>query len=283
MKKKFKKILKNLSFIDWIFVLLFLFISIFSLFRFRRKKAVVYVDLTFKHQEWLEYPLPPEYWQIVAIKPGDVGYNSMGRKVAEIVEVNKMYWGADRSYLEMVITLEGTYDNNIHSFVFDGNPVLIGQELSLNFGKTKFVGLVSRVYEKLEDRFSDYRLATGEILVKYRNFEPWHAEAVKDFKVRNSEGEIILETVKAEILPAEMITTNDKGEVFRQFHPIKKDVILTMKLNKLLCDELTCYFNNYQPLKIGHEFWASSERTYIDAMTKEDPGSIVDMKIKYLD
>lgn len=278
LKKIKKQALKNITAIDVILFLLGILIVGFMLFYFRRKKAYIYVDLTFQRQDWNSNSFPPEYWEVNKLQVGDEGYNSLGRKVAEIQDVEKNAWdGGRRLYFEMSVRLNAVYNTTTRTYVYDGNPLLVGEDLTLQFGDVSFTGIVSNVYQSKEQRYADYRLADAVIKVNYRQYDPWHAEALRDFTVKNSRGETILNTKDIKITPAEKVVVTDRGQVLLRRDPIRKDVVVTFELPGVLCAEETCFYNHYQTFMIGQQFWADSGHTYTNG------GSIMSTTINYRD
>jgi hypothetical protein len=284
---KYKYFAKKLRMVDLIFVMILVVASVFSLFFFNRKKEYIYVDITDKREGWQPYPIPAEIWQINNINIGDKVYNSLGTNIAEVTDIEKTYWGAARSNSVITLKMQVLYNTNAKTYTYEGNPLLINQDISINIGKTKFTGKVLNVYTSPERRYAKYKKAVAEITVKYRNYENWHAEAIRNFTVKNSKGEVILSTKNIQIEPAEIVVSTNNGEVLRRFSPLKKDVIITFVLNRVLCDEDTCFFNYFQPLKIGVEFWANSDLTFVGPADSGDStntshGSIMNLKINYL-
>ncbi|MBU0576333.1 hypothetical protein KJ707_02600 [Patescibacteria group bacterium] len=276
LKNLKKSLLKKITLIDLVLILFGILIVGFLLFYFRRQRVFIYIDLTFQRQDWNVNSFPPEYWEVNKLRVGDVGYNSVGKKVVEIQEIEKNVWdGGRRLYVEMVVKLDAVYNTTTRTYVYDGNPLLVGEELNLKFNDTSFTGIVVNVYKNPEQRFADYRRANAEIKVHYRDYDPWHAEAIKNFVVTNSKGEIILKTKEVKITPAEKVVVNDRGDVLLRWDPIKKDITATFELPDVLCVDKLCYYNHYQTFMIGEAFWADSGQTYVR------DGSVMSSTINY--
>lgn len=267
---------KKLRPVDYIFILLAILLALFFLSYFSRKRVSVFVDLTYQRQEWNDESFPPEYWEIGSLEIGDVGYSSAGRKVVEVKDIEKNVWdGGNRMYFEISVELDAVYNSTTHTYIFDGSPLLIGNDLEIQIGQTELTGVISNVYENEQDRFLNYKRADAEIVVHYRQYDPWHAEALRDFTVTNSKGEVILKTKDIEITPAEKVVVTDRGEVFLNYDPVRKDATVTFELPNVLCSEDVCYYNHYTTLMVGEEFAADSEKTYVAG------GSIMSSIINY--
>lgn len=265
---------KKIVIIDGLFILMIILISMYSLQRFSRKHAVVYVDMTYKRQDWNDIPFPPEYWTLQAINKNDVSYNSLGQQVARVVDVEKSaYDGGRRLFINLVLEFDAIYNSATQTYIYDGNPLLIGKELTLQFGETSFTGIISNIYENIDNRFDNYDKADAEISVYYRNLEPWHAESLRDFHVSDSNGKTLLTTKAIQIKLAEKIVATEWGDVLLRHDPTKRDVVITFILPDVLCKENQCYFNMYQTFAIGQEFSAYSDKTFVKG------GSITSVKI----
>lgn len=277
-KFKFIPLRKKIKTIDYVFFIIFVFIILFLLSYFSRKRTFVYVDLTYKRQEWNDISLPPEYWEVNSLNIGDIGYNSLGKKVISIENIEKNIWGGgQRMYIEMTVKLDAIYNSATHTYVFDGNPLLIGKNFTVQVDQSEFTGIISNIYKDKKDRYKKYKKADAIITVHYRDYDPWHAEALRNFTVKNSNGDTILKTKELTIKPAEKVVVTDNGTVLLKNDPIKKDMIATFELPNVICDENICYYNHYTTFMIGDQFWADSGVTYIRG------GSVMTSEINYHD
>lgn len=261
-----------------IFFGVFVAISIFLVYRVSiRKTTPVFLVLTYQREFEREFPVPPEYWSVNKISPGDVSYNSIGKKVVEVIDVKKSYWGANRENVQFVVKVNAARNKKTNEFTLDGKPLLIGNKLAVSFGKTQLNALITDVYQNESERLGKVKRAKATLVLKGTFYEPWQAEALRDFSVKNSNGDIIARAKSISITPAEYPFTTDQGRVLILHDPIKKDLILTLELYDVLCSDQTCYVEEFKPIKIGQNFWMTSDRVVL-------PGaSIMDFKIEYID
>ena len=125
MLRKHSKILikqiknKNYTFIDYCLIAFAIFVLSFLAYTsLIRKTAPLFVDLTFQRQKYFDTPIPPEYWQVDNIKAGDVAYNSLGNKIAEVVEVEKSYWnGGSRKNILITLQLKAQYHKKTKALI----------------------------------------------------------------------------------------------------------------------------------------------------------------------
>lgn len=276
-RKSAGRLLKRIFVID-ILLGAFILISVFLVYRISiRKTSSVFLILTYQREFEREFPVPPEYWAVDKIRPGDISYNSLGKKTAEVIEVTKSYWGADRENFSVLVKVEATLNDKTGELILDGKPLLVGSKISMPLGKTQFNSIVTNLFFNQEDRVKGYRRAKAVVRLKGRFYEPWQAESLRDFKVIDSNGGIAVETKSIVIEPSEYAFTTNNGTPLRLKDPIKKDVTIVLALNDVFCAERTCYIDETKPLKIGHNLWLTSDKTVL-------PGAnIMDFEIEYID
>jgi hypothetical protein len=267
---------KQIRVIDVLFALLF-FVLIGALLLFvLRKKTVVFVDLIYKTPEYRDSPTPPLFWKVANIKKGDAAYNSLGNQVAVVQDIETTDWGGTRRNVLLVLQVKANYNTKTKVYHLDGTSLNIGDTLKLQLGNTTFEGEVFNVYEKPEDRFEHFTKTSAEVIVKYRELEPWVAESLHGFTIKGTGETPLLKTTNVDIRPAEIAVVTDAGGFVKSYNPISKDVIATFELQDVLCSYGTCYFNRSQflPLKVGDQFWVNS-----DIVTVHN-GSIMEVKIR---
>jgi hypothetical protein len=271
MQKRLVKALKKIRVIDYLLLLFCIPLIIFAVFYFRREKTFVYVDLTFQRNQWQTVPDPPEFWKVSNIQVGDTVYNSLGSSTASVVDVEKSVWGGGaRTNIALQLKVQAIYDTRTKKYVLDGNPLLIGNHLSVDFGNNKFDGVIMNVYRSPEERYSGYQKARAIVKIRYRNIEPWHAESLKNFVQLDSKNRVVIRTLSMDILPAETAGMTDRGEMVKAQHPFKKDVVMTLELPRVLCRDTACYYNMYNTFEVGGGFWADNGKTLINEASVAD-------------
>lgn len=237
----------------------------------------MYLVLTYQRTIEREFSMPPEYWSVGALRVGDVSFNSLGKKVAEVTDIKKSYWGADRENFQVTVKVDAIRNNVTGEYSMDGKPLMIGNKLILPLGRTQFNGVISDIYRDEQERLGRYRRAKATVQLKGRFYEPWQAEALRDFVVRDTKGKIVASVKNIVIEPGEYTFTTDNGRTLLLRDPIKKDVTMTLELFDVLCTDQTCYFEEFKPIKIGHDLWITSDKVVL-------PGAnIMNFKIEYFD
>lgn len=272
---KFKKYLKKIKIIDLVLIVAGLFVIGYLLFSFKRTKQSIYVELTFSRNSWTSELVPPESWQLAEIKKGSVVYNTMGKNIANVIEVEKTPWGGGvRSFIDVVLKVDAILDPRTHKYLLNGKPLLIGDNFTFELKNTLFEGEIKNIYLHEEDKYKEYQQVKAEVTVLYREYEAWHAESLRDFTFSDSEGNTLVKTKDIKITPAEIAVSTDDGLLRQTHHPFKKDILIILSLDGVLCLDGICNFQN-QNLLIGSEFWIDSGFVYMGG------GSIQDVKIIY--
>ena len=273
MMNKFSKRLFSLPLIDFIFIIIIVGVFISALVFFTRTKETIFVDLVPYPQEWLDEALPPMYTIADSINIGDMSYNALGQKAVEITNIDRTEAKGIRKTMLITARLQVVYDSRTHQYVFNDTPVLIGNKLTINTQKTVFNGQIINVYHSKDDQFQNYEKKEAIVVIKIRKLEQWTADSLRNFESKNSQGDVVAHTTDIYMSPSELDVDTDKGVVYKGYSTIYTDVILTLKLKNVYCSGTTCYFNHYQPLRIGQLFTIQSSSALIDK------GDIIDFKI----
>ncbi|MEA2056533.1 MAG: hypothetical protein U9O78_02325 [Patescibacteria group bacterium] len=269
MLKTVKKKIKELKVVDYYFLLFLILVLGFFIYKFSRKAEVIYVDLMYEREGYVTDNVPPEYWKIMKIKEGDVGFDSFGREVVDVVSLEQSYWrNGRRNYVRLVVKMDVIFNNSSKNYVFQGSPLLIGNDLELNFGESKFKGKIVNIYKSIEDRFDGWRLADAIIKLTAEGVEPWLAQNLRTFTIDSKDYPI--ETLSSEVKSAvEVIETAD-GRLVEAVHPINKDVELVLRLENVLCKEAICFYRYQVPLTVGALFYADAGDVFLPDSSIEE-------------
>lgn len=268
---------KQFSLIDYLIVLIIISVGIFFTSNFIKKTVYVYVDLT-NMQNFYGQDLPTEYWQTSDIETGDKAYNSFGKVIAEITDIRKQIWSSGaRSSVDMTVKVKTAYDAKQKQFLLDGSPILVGERIKFNFGSKEYDGLIRNVYQNKENKMLGYRKAKAKVVVRLRSYELEHLNKLKDFKLSDSTGSLILRVKEIEITPAAVYIASTIGQkIFEGSSKNLSDAILTIDIPEVWCKNDICYYNYYQTFSIGSNFWADNGDVWFGTNT-----TIIDRKIIY--
>ncbi|MFC1646814.1 DUF4330 family protein [Patescibacteria group bacterium] len=273
MHKQIKKLLQFLSKlkkIDWIVIIIFtigtVLLVISSLKKNRWITITIKVQITPASVSY--YGETPPYWLANQIKPGDVQYDSLGQQNLKVISVKS--WGFTTPETWVTASVKAKYLKNQEKYVFMYQPLEIGRPINVTINGTSIRGLVTTV-----EGFSDER-PTYDILVKARlhddyspystytrGVNPWMADALKIGQImKNSNGTKVAEIIDKEESDAERIVTTSSGNIILDKDPLKKDVILTVKL-KVIKQNNTYIYLEDKPIKVGFSFPIYLEHVFV--------------------
>lgn len=261
------KKLNNLTLIDYLGLLIIIGVGLFFVFKFSRQEKTVLVDLTFERVSPGNNFFPPEYWQATKISLGDAVYNSLGNKIAVIKNVKRLPWGGgSRFYTYLTIEMVALYHSANRTYTYEGKPLVVGQTLPFLISNVSYTGVVKNMYLPGEKKIAQNTDKKARIRLYCREYEPWHAEALRSLSVKDQEGTVMAEVTDATITPAQVAIETADGRIVEGRHPFKKDLDLTIMLNDLNCtSEGYCLYNEMQSFTIGSQLWLDSGKTWLGA------------------
>jgi len=248
--KELKRFIKKLTIFDWLIV----FVIIAGL--------IFFASFIFKKEQWIKVELkvgpenlqwdyrPSPYWLADSIKKGESQFDGLGRKEAEVLGTEVYEWGGNQKVIYLLLNLRVNYNKQKRVYRFNHQTVAIGMPLKIEIGNVAFGGIVMSIEGK----------ALGEKVIKIveaklLNVYPWTAEAiVPGAEMRDDEGQLVAQVLEKEIQLADMTVTTDRGDVLARKDPLKRDVILKLKLVATKRNQ-SYYFREEQKIKIGNGLW----------------------------
>lgn len=255
-----KKWLKKLTIFDWLIVFFILASLIFlSSFIFKKEKWLKVEVRIGPEQWWWDYK-PAPYWVADSIKKGDAQFDSLGRKVAEVLETQIYEWGSTRKDVYLLLHLKVDYNKKKKIYQFNYQPVKIGKPLNLELGG---VGLQSLVMS-IEGFDPEGKKAVKIVEAKLESVYPWVAEEISvNDQMKDSQGKIMAEVLAKKIELADMTVTTDRGDVLARKDPLKRDVFLKLKLSVKESHGIY-YFREGEEVKIGLPLWIQLPDVHIE-------------------
>jgi len=262
---KIKKWLLNLKVTDYLILLAVLVIGVFFFASFYKKPESIYVDVTTLRNDYSQDMTPPEYWQLSGIKTGDGVFNSFGKEVAKLINLEKTPWRlGTMEAAEMTLQYSAVFNPRERVYTVDGVPLRVGDKIAINFGSRKFTGLIRNVYKQKEDRFAGFSEKSGTLVLELRDYDPWQIEKIKNFVLKDSDGNVLVKVlgVKSELSNLYVVDANNNAKLMLGKNPNKVDATVTMKLGKIICASSgACFFNYYHQIGIGNGFYADNGQT----------------------
>lgn len=242
-----KKWLKKLTIFDWLIVFLILASLIFlSSFTFKKEKWLKVEVRVGPEQWWWDYK-PAPYWVADSIKKGEAQFDSLGRKIAEVLETQIYEWGETRKDIYLLLNLKVDYNRKKRTYRFNYQPVEIGKPLNLELGGIGFQSLVVSI----EGLDPEEKKVIKIVEAKLMNVYPWVAETISiGDQMKDNQGKVMAKVLDKKIELADMTVVTDQGVVLARKDPLKRDVFLKLKLSAVEQHGIY-YFREGQEIKIG--------------------------------
>lgn len=264
LKKIIQKYQKTTP-ITLLFIVSLIFIVTFGIFLISRKKIWINVEVKISSSEWWWIQNNTPHWLADKIAVGDKQYDFFGQNVGEILEVRSYEWMNYNStdsfssqknvYLNLKLKVDINKKKNQIKFL--QQSVQIGKPIDLNFGSVGFPGLVTYIENIPDNRVWEEKVVEAKLL-QYIDVYPetsgisnWRAEAIEiGSQMIDSRGNVIAEILDKKVKPAEKITVTSDGKALLISDPLKKDVLITVKI-KTIKEGGTNYYLEDQKVKVG--------------------------------
>ncbi|PJE67793.1 hypothetical protein COU95_00395 [Candidatus Shapirobacteria bacterium CG10_big_fil_rev_8_21_14_0_10_40_9] len=235
--KFFKKTLSHLTLFDWIAVSLVAVIIVVLGIYFLRRWEWVEAEVKISPPDYFWTEKNPPFWLADSLRVGDGEIDSFGRKTAEITDIKAFEVPQNKKSIYLKMRLRAVKDRNKGTYQFKSKQLAVGSPIELRFPRIFLTGVVTFVSGIPDTRFWEDKIVEARLLTWTDVFpetlgvQPWIAEAVKvGDQMKDTQERVVAEVLAKKVAPAEKIVTTDDGRVFVTQDPLKKDVILTLKL-----------------------------------------------------
>jgi|GEM_PF-586812 len=269
-KPQKKELRKKVAFLfGAIGILLCLFVFVLFVFQ---KKTYVTADLFISGGEWWWVTADPPYWLSNPVVQGASEYDLSGKKIVEVLQVEKFDQQARKTMLIRARLLV-TKNFRTHKLRFKQIPLEIGSTIVISPGN---VGMYANVIgiEGIQD-ISPQEEKT--ITTRWYNVFPWQADAIHVGDVmRDGSGNVVAEVLRKETTIAEktVVTENNQliygtstkqvGQlILLRSDPLRRDVTLEVKIKVRNLENQT-YFGVVQNIKVGETLFLSLPDIFIN-------------------
>jgi len=264
--KKIRTLMKNLTVFDYLSIIATsLVILMIGLFFLRRKEWVNIEVKILPGQIFWEGAKSP-YWLVDQIEKGDKELDSFGKVVAEVVDVTVYERWGDRRDARIELNLKAVKNKRKDEWIWKGKELDVGAPIKLRLSNNLIEGVVSEVEGLVDSREWREEIveakmifllnrSKGEVFPETLGVMPWMAEAVKiGDQMIDTRGRVVAEILDKKIDLADKIVTTATGKVYLTKDPVKKDVVLKIKL-KVFNQGNTSYFLDDIKVKVGSKLY----------------------------
>lgn len=229
MLKRLTVILKKISFFDAFLLSILLVLGTGFFFFFYRRAEYIKVRVRVTDQDVLYANNIPRNWYAQHFYAGDYELDALGKKVTEVLKVERFSITNERDVVFLDLNLKATYDTRTKMYSARGKQIMYGAPMKFNLQKVTFDGIIT----EFPGSDMSQKAQEGEITVRTlsRGIEPMVAKTIKmGDVVTDYNGVILAEVLKVDVKQAERVATTSKGDLLLRYDPIYKDVYLTLKL-----------------------------------------------------
>lgn len=217
-------------------------------------KKEEWISITVKPapDSWWWDSQPPEHWYIDNLSVGQKSFNTFGKNIAEITNLQTIDSGGARriSYIEMKIL--ASYDKKRKIYQYNFQPLQIGKPIDLTFGANNVHGLVTYIGS------DGIKYINKEIDVKIFAAFPWEAESYKQgMQMKDSLGRVLVEIKSVNVKNSqnyEFYDTAGRRFVVSGTDENRKDITLRLKINAHQSKNSVVFIGG-EAIKIGEEIW----------------------------
>jgi len=262
-KNKFNQLIRRLSIFDFLIVFVLIASVVYaSSFIFKKEKWLK-VEIKVRPEEiWWDYK-PVPYWVADSIKVGDMQYDSLGRKIAEVLATEIYESGGGKKDVYITTNLKVSYEKKKKIDRFNNQTVKIGKPLNLELGNVGLQGLVMFI-EGVEKNEEEVNM---EVETLWLMLPSWLPEAISvGDQMKDNNGKVVAEVLEKEVNLAETTTVNDRGEILIKIDPLNRDVILKLRILAKRKEDIY-YFREVQVVKVGNALWIKLPKIELHEVT----------------
>lgn len=250
-------------------IILCLFVFVLFIFQ---KKTYVTADLFISGGEWWWVTADPPYWLSNPVVQGASEYDLSGKKIVEVLQVEKFDQQARKTMLVRARLLV-TKNFRTRKLRFKQIPLEIGSTIVISPGN---IGMYANVVgiEGIQDISPQEEKV---VVTRWYNVFPWQADAIHVGDVmKDGSGNVVAEVLRKDASIAEktIVTENNQliygtptkqvGQlILLRADPLRRDVTLEVKI-KVRSLENQMYFGVVQNIKIGETLFLSLPDIFIN-------------------
>lgn len=246
--KTYLSLLKKVKIFDLVIAGIIITVGLGLFFLFYRRVEYIQIRVRVSEREVLYLKSLPKNWYAQRFITGDYELDALGRKISEVVEVERFAVDNEKDVVFLEMLVRATYDTRTKTYSTRGKTIMFGSPMRFNLQGVTFDGIVTEFPGSTEKMNIVEKYVTVKTLGRY--VEPYIVNALSPGRVvTNSNGSILAEIEKVEVKPAEKVTTTDQGDLLLRNDPLYKDLYLTLKIKVKVINGETVMFDSL-PVKI---------------------------------
>lgn len=201
----------------------------------------------------------PPYWYEEHLQQGMSAYNGQGREIAKIDSIEKYpRTGADYD-IYLVITVAGYFDVATQQYIFNGQPMIVGRQITLNFPSIDLVGDIIDDDYSPRQRIKKYI----EVTITQEGIDQWQYDAIHVGDTATNGNEVVAEVLKKQSKTSNLYELDSSTGTLRLKN--SRDRVDSQIELRLLVERHSnsWYFGGHQRIYIGNTILISLNETNI--------------------
>jgi hypothetical protein len=256
--KLIKKRLQALSPIEVFIMITIVFLTIFTVKFFGRKKEFITIKVEVIKQNWLNnydpYGYRAPFWISDKVKIGQTEKDKAGKTIATLIDLENYERGDEEAELYLTVRIQATLDKRTGVYYFKDKPLNLGSSVELNLDSIELYG---QVIDNNVPK-SGYPIKYFNVTTRARNLDSWVYEKIAPgMKVYNrATKELVGEITKVNLEKSSLqeIKTDSTGRYLTLASEKNKDAVITTKLKAYQMDG-KWFFTGHQDLKINSSLY----------------------------
>jgi len=254
--KQIQKQLSTLGPIEIFIILTIIFLTVFTVKFFGKKKESLIIKVEVVRKNWSEnydplgYRVP--FWLSDKVKIGQTEKNKSGQIIATLINFESYDHGDQESELYLTLKVETLFDKRSGIYYYKDKPLNLGSPIELNLDNIEIYGQI--IDNNVPQ--NGYPTKYFNIKARARNLDSWvYSKIIPGIKIydrANNEviGEIINTNLENSTLQ-EIKNDPNTGKYLQATLNKNKDLIVDIKLKAYQMDH-RWFFSGRQNLKIGN-------------------------------
>lgn len=250
---------KKINLFDIAFIGIFFFAIFLIVFFLKREVTTIVVRYKVTDKNPLYAESAPSNNFALAFQKGDSEMGSLGKKVAEIINVESYNINPEKQIVYLDIKLEVVFNPRTKIYSFKGRPIVFGETHFFTFSNVRAEVMVVDFPGFLDGIVAIDEENILEMQIRYDSRNYSETYGVPDFiadklsvgkQVKDNQGKIQAEIVEVNKSPAERTVVDQWGNVFITRDPRLFDVYLKIKIKSRKIDGKKYVFD-FIPLSTG--------------------------------
>ncbi len=205
----------------------------------------------------------PPYWYAEQLHAGMNAYNGQGRVIATTDLVEKYSRSGADFDIYLTITVNGYFDYSTNQFIFNGQPIVVGRQIHINFPNIELVADI------IDDDYSVNAVTRKfkYVTVVQEGIHTWQYDAIQVGSTASNGNEVIAEVLKKNSYRSSVLEIENRNntlELIQDINKVNSQIELKIMVEK---HSDSWYYGGHQKISVGSDIWVSMENTDIAGAT----------------